>query len=80
MRVFIYLESFALGQMARVRFGSKADILLGTSNVRYAPAISTDRRNTCVKSFRRRFERKRLAGSFVQLPCDLVQLRLRVYR
>ena len=49
-------------------------------SVRFRGAVSTGRCNTCVKSLCRRFELQRFAGPFVELPCHLVQMRLRVYR
>ncbi len=43
-------------------------------------AASTDRCNTRVKSFCRRFELQSFAWPFVQLPGHFVQICLRVYR
>jgi hypothetical protein len=43
-------------------------------------ATSIGRRNTCVKSFCRRFKFQRLSRSFVELTRYFVQLSLRVYR
>ena len=47
---------------------------------RYGVATSIGRRNTCVKSFCRRFKLQRLSWSLVELTSYFVQLRLRVYR
>lgn len=43
-------------------------------------AASTDRCNTCVKSFRRSFKPQRFARSFVELPRHFIQMSLRVHR
>ena len=48
--------------------------------VRFTPATSTDRCNTSIKSFCRRFKPQRLARPFVELAGHLVQMSLRVYR
>ena len=49
-------------------------------NVRFWGATSIGRRNTCVKSFCRRFKFQRLTWSFVELTRYFVQLSLRIYR
>ena len=59
-----YLQTFAMPSLS----------------VRLAPATSTGRCNTGVKFFCRGFKAQRLARPVIQLPCHLVQLRLRVYR
>ena len=46
----------------------------------FSPAPSIGQRNTCIKSFCRRFKLQRLAGPFVELPRHLVQFSLRVCR
>jgi len=58
----------------------RTEVSDGHANVAFRGAASTDRCNTGVKSFCRRFEPQRLAGPFVELPCHLVQMSLRVYR
>src|SRR5664279_2071648 len=53
---------------------------LKSTFVRYAPAASTDRRNTGVKSLRWGFELQGLAWPFVELTRHFVQMGLRVHR
>ena len=50
------------------------------NKVRFQGATSIGRRNTCVKSFCRRFKLQRLSWSLVELTSYFVQFRLRVYR
>lgn len=47
---------------------------------RLVGASSTERRNTCIKSLRRRLELYCLAWSLIQLTRHRIELRLRVYR
>ena len=49
-------------------------------NIRLYRAISTDRRNTRIKSLRRCLKAQCLAGSLVQLPGHGIEFRLGVYR
>jgi hypothetical protein len=60
--------------------GQKRTLSDYLKDVRFRVATSTGQRNTCVKSFRRRFKLQRLTWSLVELTRHLVQLRLRVYR
>src|SRR6266581_3490912 len=48
-------------------------------NVRFAPAGSSDRCNTSIKSFGWGFEAQSLTRPFIELPSHAVELRLRVH-
>ena len=73
--------SYWAGRAAEAQNDSKrARFWYGAATAHPTTAVSTGRCNTCVKSLCRRFELQRFAGPFVELPCHLVQMRLRVYR
>ena len=65
----VWLKGFSRMERCYLKFNVhiwlRTEVLADNFNVRLTPATSTGRRNTCVKSFCRRFELQRFAGPFV---------------